>query len=566
VKEIDKRLLIAFFAMLLIPSLLAMRLVYLQVFKYKEYSAITKTQVIAKRDIPVSRGEIRDRNNRVLALNLDVESLAVNPRMVGNKRDFALKVSRVLSSDPAKIAKKLNSGSRFVWVERYLEPEISRKLKKMGLPGMDFRSETKRYYPLGELACHLIGTVGVDSEGLSGIELMCNKMLIKKGLSEVYMKDGLQREINMTERKSDEHVNVVLTIDATLEYIAQRELEKIREKYNPKRAFVIIQQPFTGEILAISCIPAFNREDRKIDVKDLCNPALNRVFEPGSVFKVVPAAALLEEGLYKPTDSIYCENGKFRLTDDVTINDHEKYKYLTFSGIMAYSSNIGFAKAGMRLGKEKLYLWIRKFGFGSKTESKIPGEQIGIVPSPLSGGWTYTTTPIICYGQGVAVTGLQMVNVYSAIANGGLLMEPNVIKALVTVDENLVWHFKPAVIRRVMSEESARTLNAMLRDVVVYGTGEKAKVQGYQVAGKTGTAQKIDPATRKYSKENYIASFCGFVPADDPMLTILVVVDEPQSNYWASDVAAPAFSDIAAEAMNYWSIRKREKNYYAHIK
>jgi cell division protein FtsI (penicillin-binding protein 3) len=545
------------------------RLFHLQVLKREFYSSIAETQIRGKRDLPVSRGEIRDRNNRVLTLNLDVDSLAVNPKLIKNKDRLSLELSKALSMSPVEIRNKFESNSYFVWIKRQIDSGVSRRLrrlKKTNFPELDFRKETKRYYPLGNVACHLVGAVGVDGEGLSGIEFMFNEQLIKKGLSEAYKKVGMRRKINLSSGKPSEHVNVVLTIDATLQYIAQKELEKIRDKYRPKRAFVVIQDPSTGEILTLACIPSFYPGSCKFGVKDLNNPVINGVFEPGSVFKIVPAGALLAENIYKPTDLIYCENGKYRITDSVIINDHEKYKYLTFKGMMAYSSNIGFAKTGMKLGREKLYSWIRKFGFGSTTGSKLPGEQRGIVPLPRSRKWTYVTAPIICYGQGIAVTGLQLINAYSVIANGGLLMEPKVVKALVDTRDELVWHFEPIVVRRVISENVAKIIRNMLKEAVTYGTGKKASVEGYKVAGKTGTAQKIDPVTKKYCNKGHIASFCGFIPADAPELTILVVVDEPQGIYWASDVASPAFSNIAEEAMNYWSIKKGKKDRYAYVR
>lgn len=566
-KIINKRLLFSFLVILLIPFMLTVRLFYLQVIKYRLYSSVADNQIKGERSLPVSRGEIRDRTNRVLALNLEVDSLAVNPKVVENKRRFSTEVAGILSLDPGEVRRKLeDNNTYFVWIKRKLDPKESLQLKKMDQAGLDFRRETKRYYPLGELACHLIGAVGLDGEGLSGIELAFNKLLIRKKLSETYKRDGLQREINLTTAKSSEYANVILTIDNTLQYIAQKELEKIKEKYRPKRGFIAVQNPQTGEILALACIPSFNPNDTRFDAKELNNPVLNGVFEPGSVFKIVPAAALLEENVYGPDDLIDCENGKYKLAEDVVIDDHEKYKYLSFKGIMAYSSNIGFAKIGMKLGRDKLYNWIRVFGFGNNTGINLPGEQRGIVPSPREKRWTYVTGPIMCYGQGIAVTGIQILNAYSAVANGGLLLEPQVVKALVNSKEESIWHFNPIVIRRALSENTALIIKNMLEEVVVYGTGKKAAVQGYRVAGKTGTAQKIDPATKKYAVDKHIASFCGFLPVENPELTILVVVDEPKDSYWASDVASPAFANVAQEAMNYLSIRKGKKEQYAYIK
>jgi cell division protein FtsI (penicillin-binding protein 3) len=287
------------------------------------------------------------------------------------------------------------------------------------------------------------------------------------------------------------------------------------------------------------------------------NPAVNEIYEPGSTFKMITTCAALAEHIFKPTDVIFCENGSYNLTKDVSINDHEKRGYLTFEGTLAYSSNIGFAKIGMKLGKEKLFYWVRNFGFGSLTGSRLPGENKGLVYNPYNEKkWSSVTTPNIAFGQGISITGLQLVNAYSAIANGGLLYEPQVVKQVVDNNHKIKWSSQPRIIRRIVSPETASTVTSLLTKVVDYGTGKFASVDGYSCAGKTGTAQKADPVTKKYSVSRYVASFCGFLPAENPRLVILVVVDEPQTTYWASDIACPVFANIGKKAMNYLNIPK----------
>ena len=562
-KAINKRLLFSFLLIMSVPVLIAFRLVHLQVLRHRFYSNRAERQVTGSRSIPVSRGEIRDRNNRVLAMNVEVNSLAINPRVVVDRRSTARKLAAHLGMNPGLLERKLSRESYFVWLKRRLEDSTAEEIRALGIEGLDFRKETKRFYPMGRMACHLVGAVGLDGGGLSGVELLCNDVLIRKGISRKFRKDGLCREVDVSAVNKSDKIDVVLTVDSTLQYIAQKELETIKRNFDPKRAFVIIQEPFTGEILTLACIPEFDQAADSFKLKKLNNPAVNRVFEPGSVFKIVPAVALVEEGLCRPSDLFYCENGKFKLTEGITIHDHEKHGYLTFDGIMAHSSNIGFAKAGIKLGDSRIYTWTRKFGFGSHTGSRLPGEQRGIVIPPRSRRWNRVTGPIMCYGQGMAATGIQLVNMFSAVANGGLLMEPKTVKAFVNGENETVWHYKPHVVRRVMNPESAEIIRKMLTDVVEYGTGRRAGIQGYAVAGKTGTAQKIDPDTRKYSDELHIASFGGFIPADDPKLTILVVVDEPHKTFWASEVACPAFASIAEQAINYWNIKENNRKYYA---
>jgi len=537
-------LIVLFFGLAL--ALLVVRMFHLQVWEYKKYIFLVRKQITNKKTSEPERGIIFDRQYRILAMNINSVSIAASPKCIKDKEFFSKLVSQYIDESPKEIYKKIDNCENFVWIKRQIDVGDFEKLRNLDIDGLIVLNEKKRYYPFNKISAHIVGVTNIDGEGLSGIEYIYSNLIRKAGVD---AKNGIRKMFN-----------VVLTIDSTLQYIANKEIEKAVEKYHPKKAFVVIQNPNNGEILALVCYPSFDPNSYNFNSKDLLNPVIHEVFEPGSTFKIVPLSAALSENCFKPEDVIYCENGVFKFAD-IEINDHIKHGYLTLEGITAYSSNIGFAKVGLKLGKENLYRWIRKFGFGSFTGCILAGEQSGLLFTPYSKKWSGVTLPNISYGQGIGVTGLQLINAYSSIANGGLLLEPVVIKELIDEDGKVLWSYQPRVIRRVITEDVAKQVKDMLLKVVEYGTGKLAQVQGYNVCGKTGTAQKIDPLTRKYSKTKYISSFCGFLPYENPQIVILVVLDEPETNYWASEVACPVFSNIAKETINYLNIPQKEKNY-----
>ena len=546
-KGINKRLLFSFIVACLISVILIFKLLYIQVWEHTKFYSLANRQLKSEEVNLYNRGTIYDCNKNVLAVSSVVDSLAVNPKMIKNKSDFVRRLLSVLEVDYNEILGKVSKSCSFVWIKRYLDPEKSRRLRELNLEGMNFVKENRRWYPYGTMACHLLGGVGIDGNGLSGIEYLYDRELSNR--DEYADKLGSPADkLDRLRRPAD----IILCIDINLQSIVEDELDILVKQYKSKKAFIVIQRPSTGEILALAARPNFNSNSYNFTQEELLNPVINGVFEPGSTYKIVPAAAALSLNIMKPDNLINCENGKYKFSS-ITINDHKKYNYLTFEGVMAYSSNIGIAKIGLTIGKEKLYQYSQKFGFGSLTGSGLPGEQEGILHHTQSRKWSKVTAPVMSYGQGVCVTGMQLINAYSSIANGGMLMEPQIIKS------------KPRIIRQVVSEKTAEELKKMLSKVVEYGTGTKSKVDGYTVCGKTGTAQKIDPVTGKYSKDKYISSFCGFLPADKPELTILVVVDEPKGCYWGSEVACPSFSRVAKKAMNYYSIYEKRKLDYASI-
>ena len=555
-KTTDKRLRAVIISLTVICILLVVRLVYLQVWQYKKLSEMANIQIDRKEICPQFRGNIYDRNMNMVVTTLETESVYVNPKQIKNKTEFANKISRYIDLDRQQLLSKLSANSYFVWIKRLLSPVQLENIKQVNLNGIGFTREYKRYHIHNDVFAQLIGKCNIDGEPLSGIELLYNKELTKSKTIKMYRRFGKVDILDREKCDSSGFKNVVMTLDLNLQYIAYNELKSAVEKNRAKKGYVIIQNPNNGDILAMVSYPGYNPNDDICEKKELINPAINEIYEPGSTFKVVTTCALISEGLYKPSDVVFCENGSFKMLDDVEINDHEKRGYLTFEGILAYSSNIGFAKMGNKLGKEKLYYWVRNFGFGTLTGSCIPGEHRGLVPNPYERKWSGATTPTISFGQGLSVTGLQLINAYSSIANGGIMYEPQFIKKLVNKNNKVIWENKPKVIRRVITPEVSRKVISMLTKVIEYGTGKVASVNGYLCAGKTGTAQKTDPVTKKYSLSKYVASFCGFLPADNPQLVILVVIDEPQNSYWASDVACPVFSNIGKKSMNYLNIPK----------
>lgn len=549
--------------MIFVSIFLIIRLFDLHLWDHKKLTSLVKNQIERKKSCSHYRGIIYDRSLEILAMNSKAYSLAASPKHIENREKFAEEISKYIGLSSEEILKKLKTNSNFVWLKRFVPTESiknSEIIENLKINGLIILSETKRYYPYKNLTAHIVGVTGIDNYGLSGVELLYDKFLEKKEYIEEYKCDGRSELIRLSFRDKPKIPNIVLTIDVNLQYIAYKGLLVAVEKYRPKKATVIIQNPNTGEILAWVCYPDFNPNEFNFDSKDLLNPGIHEVFEPGSTFKIVPAAAALSEGKFQVNDIIYCENGSYKYAD-IEINDYYKHGYLTFEGVMSYSSNIGFAKIGLQLGKEKLYMYSRLFGFGNYTGCELPGEQKGILYNPHSKKWSVTTTPTVAYGQGIAVTSLQLINAYSAIANGGILYEPKIIKALIDDKGNVLQKFEPQIVRRVISKEVAETLKDMLSKVVEYGTGTLAKVNGYRVCGKTGTAQKINPKTRKYFSDKFISSFCGFLPAENPQLTILIVLDEPANEYWASVVVCPIFKEIALRAINYLNIPNREYKY-----
>ena len=444
----------------------------------------------------------------------------------------------------------------FEWVQRKISSKEAEQIKALQLPGIFFLKENRRFYPNSQLAAHLIGFVGLDSKGLEGIEFQYDALLNGKNRVWAAARDALGREIAMGKlpfEKEDHYRNIVLTIDKPIQHITEAELDRGVEKWGAKGGMAIAMDPLTGKILAMASYPTFNpNQFIQSRSKSWRNGAVSDVFEPGSLFKVFLAAAALEEHVVRPSDSFHCENGSYTVYDR-TIHDTSKHGWLTFQQIIKFSSNIGASKVGEKMGKERFYRYISAFGFGEKTGINLPGEGKGILRHPRY--WPPVALDTISFGQGISVTGIQLVTALSAIANGGFLMKPYVVEKITNEKGEVVQSFQPETIRKVVSGETAKKVTMLLKATTEKGgTGEGAVPAGYEVAGKTGTAQKVDSLLGGYSENRYISGFMGFAPAEAPKIALLVVIDEPQGGNYGGVVAAPIFKAIMEKVLPYLQV------------
>lgn len=526
------------------------RLFYVQIWNHEILTQRVNKLIFRERPEQPCRGTIYDRSGRILAMSTKTYSIFADCSQIRDLKavEDALRAEKI-SFDAAALRE--NPRNAYVPLASGLDLGAMQRIKALKLAGLGFTSQYQRQYPEGKLACHLLGVVGREGAGLEGIELQANAFLSGEKVNMVRRRDGKGREIadRLTDPDEFRGADVSLTIDRNIQFIAEQEIDRAWKESRAKRAMAIVQDPTTGEILAMASRPEFDPAD--FSGANLKNPAVSDTFEPGSTFKLVTAAAALEEKVITPGESIWCENGKYPVYGH-TIKDHEPKGFLTLDGILECSSNIGTAKVGQRIGKEKLYEYIRQFGFYSPSGIELPGETRGLLKAPAQ--WSMLSLPIISFGQEIGVTALQLINAYSAIANGGNLMEPRIMRDIKSGGGQMVKAGENRVIRRVVSPQTAARMREMLQHVVERGTGQMAKVPGYTVGGKTGTAQKRDPVTRRYSAQNYVASFCGVIPLSQPRLTVFVVLDEPQGDYWASSRAAPVFSRIAGRAVQYLQI------------
>jgi cell division protein FtsI (penicillin-binding protein 3) len=500
------------------------------------------------------RGTIYDRTGRELAVSLRASSAFAHPEAISRPAETARALAPILGQPAREIQARLTSDKTFVWLRRQLDPRQAEAIGDLGLKGIGLFPESRRYYPREDLAAHVLGMVGLDERGLEGVEHLYDDLLGGKPQFVVAQQDALGR---LVFRQEDPEAktpifDVYLTIDEVLQYIAERELANGVERSGAKAGTVVILDPASGEILALANQPTFDpNRYKQAATAAKRNRAATDYVEPGSIFKVILAAGALEEGIVRPNDLFHGEHGAIDV-GRITIRDHEKYGWLTVQQILAHSSNVGAIKIGQKLGKSLYYHYMSAFGFGNLTGVDLPGETPGLVRRPK--GWSGLSLSVLSLGHEVSVTPIQFATAFAAVANGGVLLRPHVVRSLQTQDRKIVRHTEPAVVRRVISEPTARTLLRMLTSTVEEGTGKEAAVPDYAVAGKTGTAQKVDPATGRYSHRKVVASFVGAVPAESPRLVILVMIDEPERFRWGGSIAAPTFREIARDAMKYLRI------------
>jgi len=558
-----RRLWTTTFLSLVFFCFVAGRLSYLQLYCHaalQERVNKEQSRVHDSSDVP-PRGAILDRTGAVLALSIHGGGCFADPHRVQQVDETVRLLAPLLQQTPSVLKAKLIQHKRFVWLARRLDPETAEQVKALKRPGVTVTTDMKRFYPEEFLAAHVLGVVGDNQQGLSGVELIAERWLSGRAVPFLFKSWSFTKTkpSALASRTDLAPRSVVLTLDRTLQTIVEQELAEQMKQSRPKSGTVIVEDPQTGEILAMATAPSFNPnlwgsplQPADYGPELLNNPAVEHVFEPGSTFKVVTAAAALEEHRVTLSDSFFCENGSWDIPGR-TIHDHERDGWLTFAQVISHSSNIGTAKVARRLGKDSLYRYARAFGFGMPSGCGLPGDSVGILHQTRD--WRQSSLETVSFGQEVGATPLQMVNAYCVIASGGWLLEPRLYKGV--VDENGQYRefaFAPPI-RRVVSPRTVVLMKQILKGVVDEGTGKAAQVVGLSVAGKTGTAQKIDVKTHQYSDAHYLASFCGFAPVDRPRLVVGVFLDEPQGSYWGGSEAAPLFARILKHVAPYLKLQ-----------
>ncbi|MDR3275274.1 MAG: penicillin-binding protein 2 [Endomicrobium sp.] len=537
--------------------LLFAKLIYVQIFLHGKISNAVEKMVKCENIELSKRGDIFDSKRKILASSVKKYTIFLDPKIV---KDFN-KVRDVLFKNDIKIKEKnLNDFGKisYVPVAFNINADVVDKIKNEKLRGIGFESKYTRQYPEGRLLAHILGITGSDGSGLEGIEKTCNECLRGDCITTKMRRDGQGRIIQdkLVDKTKRQGQNIELSIDSTIQFIAEQELRKAFDKYKAKKAICIVQNPKTGAILAMVSLPDFDSSDKIKDIKVLRNSAISDIYEPGSTFKIITISAALEQGKIKLSDSFYLENGRYKIAGHTIKDDHKIQGYAPLSKVMEQSSNIGMVKIAHKIGNEDFYKYIRKFGFYSLTGVDLPGEAKGLLMDVKK--WNALSLPTISFGQGIGVTALQIINAFSAIANDGILVKPSVIQSIEKIDSTMLDNaFESKEIRRVVSVETAQAVKKLLKNAVDFGTGKSAKISGYTVGGKTGTAQKVDSLTKTYSTKYYTASFCGMIPAMNPEIVILVIVDEPRGiSYYAASVASPVFADIAKRVVQYLGIEK----------
>ncbi len=548
---------VALFFLICLGIVLA-RAYQLQILKKDRLNSIARNGYVGTTKLPSQRGTIYDRRGRELALSVATGSIYAHPKQVKDKVKTARQLARILKQRQNKILRLLKSERPFVWIERRIPPDRAKRVKAAKLKGVGVTSETKRYYPGKESGAHLIGFVGTDNQGLEGLEKKFDSFLRGPQTSLIQMRDALGRPFSVSDsiHSGLGMHDLILTIDKDIQSKAQAALRSAVKKSRAKGGNCLIVNPETGEILAMVVVPEFNPNVfSKYKPSQWRNRSLTDCFEPGSTIKAFLLAACLEERVLTAGTRIDCEQGKYKIGNNV-IHDTKEHGVMSVSDIIMYSSNIGGVKMGQRLGYETSCDYLRKFGFGSRIGSDFLGERKGFI-RPIE-----KTRPIdqatLFFGQGMASTSLQLVMAMAAIANGGKLMRPYVVKAIVDESGRTVEKTRPQMIRRVISKRTAGKVSWILEGVLSdEGTGVQASIAGFRVAGKTGTSQKVDPKTKRYSWTKYVATFVGFVPVDKPKLVILVTIDEPKGVHYGGLVAGPVFRDVGRWSLNYLRVNPR---------
>ncbi len=535
-------------------SALALRAAYLQFLPHEKLKTLQNRQFQTVVTLPSRRGNILDYKGKELAMSSPAYSLYADPKVIENKKQFSKTISNILGEPVSSIMKKISdSKKRFVWIDRLVNATTTEKLKDLKIQGLGFVEEWRRIYPNDRLLSTSLGFIGKEGQGLEGIELLYNKDLQGENKKVSLRKDARGRPLvqdGTVFTETPQGKEIQLTIDSDLQYFVETELQQALKTHEAEAAYAVVLDAKTSAIRAIASLPDFDlNKPEKSNSGFRRNRAVTDTYEPGSTLKTFILAEALEKNIYKANSKIFCENGHFQIGKRV-IREAEKAHaqgLITVSEVLAYSSNIGTSKIALKLGDDVLRQALLKFGFGQKSGLDLPGEAKGIV---LGLPWADHLLANVSFGQGMTASPLQMANAYASIANGGILNKPYIIQSITDIETNQKHENKPTEIRRVVSEETAQQMRMMLAGVTSgKGTGLAARVPGYIVGGKTGTAQKVKTNGRGYVPGGYIGSFTGFIPANDPQYVIYVALDHPKKGYYGSQVAAPLFASIASYAV-----------------
>jgi len=538
-------------------GLLWLRCGWLQVLGGSRYAAYAVAQQQSTNIIRARRGSLVDRVGRPLAVSVPVPSVFANARSIDAKRQVAEQVGSLIGRDPGMIRERLERDKQFVWIARHVSRDLQPELASLHGEGIGTIEESKRLYPQGALAGHALGFVNVDEQGLEGLELAFNGVLRGEDGWRTTMRDAKGSQILGPSTIQADPVNgldMVLTIDSVVQQVVEETLDWGMAKYHANGGSIIVMDPANGALLAVANAPAYDpNEPAASPMEARRNRAVTDMFEPGSVFKVVTASALFEEKRITPDEPIFCEHRSFRTPGGHILHDHTSHGILPFRDVIKYSSNIGTAKAAQRLKPEELYRYIQAFGFGRRTGVELPGEVSGMA-KPAS-RWSKLSPYIIPIGQEIAVTPMQLAVMTAVVANGGSRVRPYLVERIQTTGGRLLRRHRQEAPVRVISRETAALMQTILASVVESGTGQLANVQGLTVAGKTGTAQKLEP-TGRYSHSRYVASFVGFGPVPDSRFVIVVLMDEPHPLYFGGVVSAPMFKRIVERLAGYWELER----------
>ena len=540
---------------LLVLGVIFLRAYQLQILEGGRLSSLAKKGYTGRLIFTTQRGSIFDRNGKELAVSIEVGSVCSYPKMVRDKTRTAALIARALDLDKRDILKKLQSSRSFVWIKRKVTPEEIKRVRELNLTGIELTKESRRYYPCMETGAHVIGFASQDNKGIEGMELHHNFYLEGQEIRLNRIHDALGRSLLFDGPKTENHdpYDLILTLDKDISYKAQRALRKAVQRSGAGSGVCIVMRPRTGEILAMAVVPEFNPNIFwRFRPYEWRNRSVTDCFEPGSTLKAFLLAAALEDGVITPETVLNCERGEYAVGNYI-IHDSRPFGMLPVREIIRFSSNIGAIKIGQRLGAKRFHYYLKRFGFGERTGIDFPGERKGTLKSIKDTSLVGQNT--LYFGQGMSASLIQLAMAFGAIANGGHLMKPYLVKSIVDQRGKAIRKFYPSVRRDIIKPETAKEVRRILEGVVRKGgTAPKAAIKGYPVAGKTGTAQKVDPITKTYSNKDFVAFFCGFAPSDSPAIVILVALDKPQGKPYGGIVAAPVFSDVGGWTLNHLNV------------